>query len=325
VKVHHHHTPGSHSHETRATQTARPLVWVLVLTVLYLFVEVVGGMISGSLALLGDALHMFTDAGGLAISLFAYWLSKRPATPRMTFGYQRAEILGALASGLLIWALAGILVFEGIGRLQEPRLINGPMVSWVALVGLIVNIISARILHSSQQTHLSFRAAYLHVLTDMIGSFGALVSGLVIWRTGWTLIDPLVTFFCVTLVLFSSWQLVTEALNVLMESSPREIDSEALVAQLKLVDGVQAVHDLHVWTVSKGKPALSVHLMSERSDQELLSEVHELLHAKFKIHHTTVQIENPKEFKSDCCFGCDPADLAAAKDCRPGRHDGHRH
>jgi cobalt-zinc-cadmium efflux system protein len=277
----------------------------LIVTLTFMVVEFAGGYLANSLALMSDAAHMLTDCMALTLGLFAFWIAARPSTPQMTFGYHRAEILGALASGLLIWFLTAMLVHEAIRRIASPPEVQGEVVMVVGGIGLGVNVLVAWILHASHSRSLNLKAAYLHVLGDLLGSIGAIVSGLVIWSTGWNLIDPLITFFIASLLLYGSWHIVVEAVGVLMESAPRGVDALEVRSDLESIPSVQEVHDLHIWSVSTGVLALSVHLVS-RDPGRALTEANDLLDQRYGIHHTTLQVEHPEEFQSDRCYECVP-------------------
>ncbi len=275
----------------------------LLITLVFMIVELVGGYFSNSLALISDAAHMLTDIGAILLSLFAYWMSKRPSTPSMSFGYHRVEILGALTSGLAIWLISGVLTFEAILRVSSPPEVKGFIVFGVALAGLGANLLSMRMLHSAKQTNINVRAAYVHLLADSLGSVGAILAGLVIWLTGWRLADLVATFIFAGLMLVGSWALVKESVGILMESSPSHVDPKKVRQGLEALVGVEEVHDLHIWSVSSGRLALSVHLIS-KDPEKLLHSAHHLLHEKFGIIHTTIQVEHPDEFKSERCYDC---------------------
>jgi len=274
-----------------------------VVTALFLVVEAVGGWLSNSLALLSDAGHMLADMGGLLLSLFAAWVSRRPASQTMSFGYHRAEILGALLSGLSIWALAGILTFEAYGRLSHPAEVQGNIVLVVAAAGLLVNLFSLRLLHADQEHSLNVRGAYLHVAADALGSIGALIAGALIYWKGWTWVDPTITFLLAALMLGGSWTLIRDSVAILMESTPRGVDPQRLRLALQSIAGVVEVHDLHVWTVGSGRLAMSAHLVSANSESTLQS-AHEVLESQFGIRHSTIQVEHPERFKSERCYDC---------------------
>jgi cobalt-zinc-cadmium efflux system protein len=291
--------------------TAPRLIWqAIVITLIFMAIELVGGWISNSLALISDAAHMLTDVGAMLLSLFALWFAKRPSTPVMSFGYHRAEILGALVSVLLIWMISGLLIFEAISRLQSPPEVKGPIVFIVATVGLGANLLSMRILHGAQGHNINVRAAYLHLLSDALGSIGAIIAGLVLWLTGWQPIDALITILFAVLMLVSSWSLLKETIAVLMESTPTHVDPTQVSNDLKALPGVVECHDLHIWSVSRGRLALSVHLISKKAES-LLDQAHQMLEDKYGIAHTTIQIEHPEKFQSERCYDCVPLENKA--------------
>lgn len=281
----------------------RALTGALVITLGFMVVELLVGWWANSLALMTDAAHMLTDAGALGLSLFALWMAKKPANYRMTFGYQRAEILGALANGLAIWFLAGIFIYEALMRFGSPPAVQGKWVFFTALLGLLVNILSMRFLHSAKEHSLNVKGAYLHVLSDLLGSIGAITAGGLIWLTGWNLADPLMSIIFALLVLYSSWHLVRDSLGVLMESVPKDVDAQAVEQALAQVPHVEEIHDLHIWMVASGQNALSVHLLSKYPRQALL-DANQVLKDRFGIRHTTIQVEDPAEFKSEHCYDC---------------------
>jgi len=297
----HDHEGHDHSHRNLAPQA---IMRAMGITVFFMFVEAAGGWFSNSLALLSDAAHMLTDVGAMLLSLFAIWVSRRPSNNKMTFGYHRAEILGALASGLIIWLLAGMLVYQAIVRLQSPQEVQGSVVFVVATIGLIANIFCMRLLHDAQHGNMNAKAAYLHMLSDALGSVGAIVAGLVLYFTHWKPIDPIITIFFSLLMLISSWQLVKEAVGVLMESTPPSINSDDVKRDLENLPTVKEAHDLHLWTVSSGRLALSVHLVADGIAHEVLNAAVAMLEEKYKIIHTTIQIEQPENFQSRRCYDC---------------------
>jgi cobalt-zinc-cadmium efflux system protein len=246
---------------------------------------------------------MLTDVGALILSLFAIWVARRPKTAVMSFGYHRAEILGALASGLLIWLISGLLVYESILRLRQPQEVQGKLVFIVAVIGLLANLACMVLLHSERKENINVRAAYLHMLTDSLGSVGAIVAGLVLWLTQWRPIDPIITIFFSILMLYSSWSLVREAVEILMESTPSGVDPNQVKADLQSLAHVREVHDLHIWSVSSGRLALSVHLIAEKHE-EILAAANQLLQSRYGIVHTTIQVEHPERFASERCYDC---------------------
>lgn len=254
--------------------------------------EVVGGLLSGSLALLADAGHMFTDAGALALSLLAMRMAQRPPTPDKTYGYVRLEILAALVNGAMLLVIAVFIVLEAWERLGDPVGVDGPLMLGVAVVGLGVNVVGALLLHGHAHDNLNVRGAYLHVLGDLLGSVGAIVAAVVIVTTGWTLADPLVSVAIAVLILVSSWRLVREATDVLLEAAPRNLDVSEVVEALKGVEGLDDVHDVHVWTLTSGFVALSAHGVIDDPTQHarILGEVQTRMRER-GIGHVTFQLE----------------------------------
>ncbi len=281
--IHHHlgHR-GEHRHLTGA----------LALTLGFALVEAVAGWWSGSLALIADAGHMLTDSTALALAALAAWLARRPPSDRHTYGLVRAEVLAALANGLILLGLIGFIAFEAVQRFQQPRDIRGEAMLVVACIGLLVNLLVAwRLSHGSQD--LNTRAALLHVIGDLLGSVAAITAGVVILTTGWTPIDPLLSLVVAGLILFSAWRLLSEALQVLLEGVPPHIDIQAVGRDLATLEGVRSVHDLHVWTLSSGKIALSAHLDLEHLNDwpRILLQARALLARKHGIGHVTLQPE----------------------------------
>lgn len=302
---HEHEHGHSHHHHVSVADVGANALWkAVVVTAVFMVVELIGGLLANSLALISDAAHMLTDIGAMLLSLFVFWISKRPYTSKMSFGYHRAEILGALGSGLSIWLIAGILIYQAILRLMAPPEVKGPMVFVVAVIGLAANLISMRLLFSAKQHSLNVKAAYLHVLFDSLGSVAAIVTGVVLWTTDWRVIDPIVTIVLALLMLFSSWDLIKESVAILMESVPSGIDPVEVRKALGSIEGVEEVHDLHIWTVSNKRIALSVHLISRRSEQDILKLANEMLTTKYEVNHTTIQVENPEKFQSKRCYDC---------------------
>ncbi|HEU4562310.1 MAG TPA: cation diffusion facilitator family transporter [Longimicrobium sp.] len=285
-------------------------MFTLVLQVVYLGAEVVGGYLANSLALLADAGHMLSDVAALALTLFAIWIAKRPATDRRTFGYYRTEILAALANAATLIAISIYIFYEAWERFRDPQPVQGMLVMWIAVGGLLVNGIGVWLLHAGREHSLNIRGAWLHLLTDALGNVGVIAGGLLVWAAGWNWADPAVSVLIGALVIWSSWHLLRESVGVLLEGTPAHIDVEAVRAALLEVPDVEAVHDLHVWTITSGLEALSCHVVVGGRDErrysgEILADVHNLLHQRFGLHHLTVQIE-PRGFKElDCAaLGC---------------------
>ncbi len=307
---HDHGHSNVHAHAGKGSEKA--ILRAIGITFIFMAIEVVGAIAANSLALLSDAAHMLTDVGAMLFSLFALWVARKPSTPTMSFGYHRAEILGALASGLVIWLLSGVLVYEAILRLASPPEVKGPILFVVAFIGLGANLLSMGMLHSAKKENLNIRAAYLHVLADSLGSVGAVIAGLTLWLTHWRPIDPIVTLLFAILMLVSSWELVKEAVGILMESTPAHVDPERVRADLGSLQGVREVHDLHIWTVTSGRLALSAHLIASGTEN-LLGRANDLLKERYGIVHTTVQVESPNEFSSERCYDCAPVEFPSMK------------
>jgi cobalt-zinc-cadmium efflux system protein len=281
-------------HQDRSTNRhQRRFVIVLGITLCFLLIEAVGGWLTGSLALLADAGHLLGDAGALLLALFAMRLVHRPATTTRTYGYQRAEILAALINGLLLWLIAGLVWHEAFHRLQAPPPVRGPGMTAIAAAGLLANLFNYALLVSSDRRNLNIRAAIMHLLGDILGSVGALVAGLLVWLTGWTLADPIVGLLIGGLILVTSWGVVKDSIDVLMESTPKEIDVPAIMTALGTVPGLEEVHDLHVWCLRSGVHALTMHgvIGEQVDDAAILSEMTRLLGDRFNIHHTTIQLD----------------------------------
>ncbi len=293
------HDHCGHEHGVRATsQNQKRLAVTLVLSGGYMAAEVVGGLLSNSLALLADAGHMLSDVAALGLSLFALWFASRPATPQRSFGYYRAEILAALVNGATLVAIAIFIVVEACGRFREPPEVQGAMMMGIAAGGLAVNLVGLWILNAGKSESLNVRGAWLHVLTDALGSVGAIAAGLLIWLLGWRWIDPAVSVLIALLVVYSSWSLLKESVAVLMEWAPRGIDVDGVHDVMLSVPGVAAVHDLHVWTIASGMNSLSAHVETTEgaSGRELLKALQGRLHERFGIEHATLQIE-PEGFE----------------------------
>jgi cobalt-zinc-cadmium efflux system protein len=267
---------------------------VLALTLAVTVVEVVGGLLTGSLALLADAAHMLSDNVALTIALVAVWLAGRPSTPERSFGYQRAEILAALANGAILVALAIWIFVEAWGRLSDPPEVLAGWVALVAVAGLVVNLTAAWILDRGAHDSLNVRAALRHVLADALGSAGVLVAAVVILATGWRYADPIAGAVIGVLVLASSWSVLRDSVQILLEGAPRGLDARALGRRLTEMPGVVEVHDLHVWTITSGFPALSAHVLVERGDDchARRRELEDVLLREFGIEHTTLQVDH---------------------------------
>jgi cobalt-zinc-cadmium efflux system protein len=280
-----------HAHERFAPTSA--LRFALILTVCVMLLELAGGWLSGSVALLADAGHMLTDSGALSIALMAAWIAARPRSPKMSFGYGRAEVLGALINGTLLGGVSVGIALESIRRLQMPREIDAPLMIAVACVGLAANGIAAWILARSARTNLNVRAAWLHVIGDGLGSIGAIAAGLSVWLLSWTRADAVAGLGIAGLLVIAAVRLIRDSVNVLLERVPAGMDLEAIAAEIRQAPGVRGVHDLHIWQVTPGFPAMSAHidLADDADPEEVRRAAHRLLHKRYGIGHTTIQTE----------------------------------
>ena len=282
-----------HSHETRAA-SRRALGLALAITASFTAVEVVGGLLTGSLAVLADAAHMLSDNVSLALALGALWLAGRPATPKRTYGFERAEVLAALANGVLLVALAIWIFVEAARRLADPPEVLGGWMLVIALVGVCVNVAAGAALWHSREQSLNVEGALRHVGADLLGSIGIGVAALLVLVTGWLEADPVVSILIGALVLASSWSILRDATAILLEASPRGIDTRLVGARLAGAPGVVEVHDLHIWTITSGFPALSAHVLvgPDEDCHQRRRELERLLRDEFGVEHTTLQVEH---------------------------------
>jgi len=280
----------------------RRLTVTLALIAAYTVAEAVGGLLTNSLALLADAGHMLSDAASLALALFALWIAQKPRSPDKTFGYHRTEILAALANAMTLIGVSVFIIVEAWGRFHSPQEVDGRTMMWIAVGGLGVNLTAMWILHAGRSESLNIKGAWLHVVADTLGSAQAIVAGGLIWAFGWNIVDPIASVLIAVLIVWSAWSLLRQSVNVLMEATPDHIDTDELASALAAVDGVVDVHDLHVWTITSGFESLTVHVtVADRPHAEVLYEVRELVHRRFGIEHSTVQIEGPEDCGSGTC------------------------
>lgn len=285
-----------HDQDNGGTNRLTRLGITLGLVSAYMVAEVIGGLVTNSLALLADAGHMLSDAAAIGLAIFALWFARRPRTPARTFGYHRTEILAALANGATLVAIAMFIVVEAWGRFWTPADVDGLGMMWIAAGGLAVNIAALTTLHGGRNESLNLRGVWLHVVADTLGSAQAIVAGALIWATGWNVVDPIASVLIAVLVFWSSWRLLRDSVNVLMEATPGHIDSERVRAALANVDGVTEVHDLHIWTIASGFESLSVHLrIGDRNRGDILRDTRDLVRRQFGIEHSTVQLEEAGE------------------------------
>lgn len=258
-----------------------------------LLAEVVGGVLTGSLAVLADAGHVLSDTGAIALALFAVTLAARPAGGRMTFGYQRSEILAGLVNGLLLVAVAIVIAYAAIGRLNDPPQIDGGGVLGLGLLGLVGNVVATVVLARGERADVNLEGVLRHSAADALGSIGVIVAGIVVLAGGTSAVDPIVSLVISGLILLSSWRLIKEPVDVLMEAAPAGVDVEAAGAAICAEEGVRSVHDLHIWTVTSGFGALSAHVVvAGEHDRDLIRRrIELLLHERFGIDHTTLQME----------------------------------
>jgi len=256
--------------------------------------ELVGARLTNSISLLADAGHMLSDAGALSLSLFALWMARREPTPSRTFGYYRTEILAALANGALLVALAVLIGREAVERLAAPPFVRGGVLMVVAAGGLLVNLVGLLILRRGVDESLNVRGAFLHVAGDALGSVQVLLAGAAAQWLGWRWVDPVASLLIAVLIIISAWGLIAEAVSVLMEGVPGHVDVDQVRDAIMEVATVTAVHDLHIWSIGSGFVALSAHVRVEaQAGQQVLWQVHQILHDRFGIGHTTIQIESP--------------------------------
>ncbi len=279
---HHHHTPSD----------GKSLIWSLALTAGFALVEGVGGWWAGSLALFGDAGHMVSDATALAFAALAAWVAKQPPSARHSYGLGRAEVVAAIVNSLLMVAVVVAIAIAAVQRLRAPTPVEGGAVMGVAFVGLVINLAVAWILSRGEHT-LNTRAALIHVIGDLLGSLAALTAGAVVYFTGWTPIDPILSLAICLLILYSALRLLREALHVIMEGVPQDLDLLEVGHTMAETQGVTSVHDLHIWTLSSGKVVLSAHIVIPNMThwEETLAALRELIHQRFDIDHITLQPE----------------------------------
>jgi len=297
----HSHVKG-HRHE----HARQPLKTALIITSTFLIAEFIGALYTNSLALLADSGHMLTDVAALSLSFFAIRFSSRRATPRMTYGFYRVEILAALLNGVFLILVALYIFYEAYHRFMDPPSIKADWMLIVAIVGLLANVASAWVLFGQHRDSMNVRGAFFHVLTDAIGSVGAVLASIAIIVGGYRMADPLISIVVAVLIMWSSWVLIRDAVDILLEGTPAHINIVNLREQLGNVEGVGSIHDLHVWTLTSGVLAMSCHVVAE-SDHfnrtELLTRVNGVARQRFRIDHTTIQIEErniPQELVESC-------------------------
>jgi cobalt-zinc-cadmium efflux system protein len=301
----HHHDQHDHRHSARGG-----LKTALIITSIFMIAEFIGALYTNSLALLADSAHMLTDVAALGLSFFAMRFATRRATPRKTFGFYRVEILAALLNGVFLVLIAMYVCYEAYQRFKDPPQIKADWMLAVAILGLLANLVSAYVLFGKQPHSLNVRGAFFHVLTDAIGSVGAIIAGIAILAGGYVMADPLISVVVSVLILSSSWILIRDAVDILLEGTPAHVNIMSLREQLHRVEGVESVHDLHVWTLTSGVLAMSCHVVADGAAStwgDILARLKRVAHERFHIDHTTIQIEEPSPQEAldacDCHFG----------------------
>ncbi|MBT5415710.1 MAG: cation transporter [Rhodospirillaceae bacterium] len=283
-----------HHHPTAAAGNERRVAWALGVTVAFMVIEIAGGLIAGSLALLADAGHMLADACALTLALFAFRISRRRADPQRSYGYHRFEVLAAFANGLTLIAVAGWITVEAVLRLFDPVEVLGTPMLIVAILGLIANLVAFAILHGGERENLNMRGAMLHVAADILGSIGAIVAALIIRATGWMAADPILSVFVAVLILRGAWILVRRSAHILLEGTPDGLDLAELREALRgAVPEVRDVHHLHVWSLTGERPIVTLHasIPTDANADRVLRAIHAVLDERFGLRHATIQLE----------------------------------
>jgi cobalt-zinc-cadmium efflux system protein len=303
------HEHGAHAHQHnlsgRAERSRRRLLVVLALTAFYMLAEAVGGWWTNSLALLADAGHMLTDVAALVLALMAVWFGARPATPRKTFGYHRLEILAALVNGVALVVMALLIFYQAYERWHAPREVESNLMIVIASGGLITNLACAWLLHGDHHDDLNMHGAWLHIMGDALGSVGAIIAGVLMSVYGWYQADSLFSAAIALLIIWSAWHLIRESTNVLLEGTPAHINLASVEEAIRTTEGVEGVHDLHVWTITSGREALSAHVVHAPTvvQPELLKELRVKLHDRFGVDHLTLQMET-EDFEDETFHFC---------------------
>lgn len=284
-----------HEEEQVSNVASRPLKITLCLVLVIMVAEVIGGGFSNSLALLSDAGHMLTDALALGLSLFAIALARRPATSTRTFGYHRAEIMAALANGTILILVSAYIFYEAYQRFSVLPEVKTPLMLIVAVIGLAVNLVGLFLLRRGSRKSINVRAAFWHIIGDTLSSVGVIIAGVIIYFTGWYVVDPILAVVIGVVILWGAVRIVRESVDILLESVPAHVKIEDVIAAVKTVPGVEDLHDVHIWTITSGIYALSAHLniadQTVSQSCDVLTQVNELLAKDFNITHTTLQLE----------------------------------
>lgn len=288
---HHHH----HDHRIDAATGDARVAWAIAVNMALTFVQIAGGLLSGSLALIADALHNFSDAVALIIAFFARKIARRPADDRMSFGYGRVEVVAALVNYTTLVVLAFYLIYEGVMRFLEPQPIDGWLVVWIAVVALVIDLVTAALTWSLSKNSMNIRAAFLHNVADALGSVAVIVAGSAVIWFGWTWVDPLVTLMIALYILWHVWSEAGAAIQVLMLGAPPGLDPERVASYVESVEGVQAVHHVHLWSLQENAAALTAHLVIAQDAwsqaDAIKAKVKTGLEREFSIEHTTLEVE----------------------------------
>ena len=296
---HDHHDAHEHDHGNGLLQAPaagqKDLLIALSITVLMMIAEIVGGLLSNSLALLSDAGHMFIDNIALLLSFFAMKFAIMPATEKKTFGFYRLEILAALINGVTLVLISLYIIYEAYFRIIHPQPVQGKLMLIIAVIGLVANIIGAAILMKHRHANLNIRGAFLHIIGDAAVSVGVIIGGIVIVQTGWYLIDPILSILISCVIIYGAWELLKESVNILLESAPSHIDIDRIAAEIAKIRGVREAYHIHLWTLTSGVYALSAHVLIDdqmvSGSKELINEIRALLSDKFNVLHSTIQLE----------------------------------
>jgi cobalt-zinc-cadmium efflux system protein len=291
-------SPPGHAHDHRSA-SRRSLSIALALIMVYMVVEVVGGLISGSLALLADAGHMLTDGAAIGLALLAIWVSGRPASIEQTFGFHRTEILAAMLNALSLWLISALIFFEASRRFNDDLQVDGGLMLGVGAVGLLVNLAAAWVLHRSSGESLNVEGAFLHVVADLLGSVAVVAGGILVLAFEWNIADPIFGIVIGVLILASSLRLLWKVVHVLMEGTPSHLDLHHLCQRLEELEGVTGVHDIHAWTITTGYDALSAHVTADptvmQDPNPVLQALRDIASSEFGIGHVTIQLEDSKD------------------------------
>jgi cobalt-zinc-cadmium efflux system protein len=297
---HHEHEHGHEHgiHHASAGGGKKDLLIALSITLLMMIVEVVGGLLSNSLALLSDAGHMLTDNLALLLSFFAMTFATMPATERKTFGFYRLEILAAFINGVILVLISLYIIYQAYLRIINPQQVEGTLMMVVAFIGLIANIIGALVLMKHRHNSLNIRGAYLHIVGDALSSVGVVIGGVIIIYTGWYLIDPILSIMISLVIMYGAWSLVKESVNILLESVPSHINIDEVAAEIANIDGVREAYHIHLWTITSGVYAMSAHVLINdqlvSGSKDVREEIQALLSQKFNVYHSTIQLECEK-------------------------------